>query len=162
MAPKNPPTREEQIVWLRHRKRGRLPPRSVRPVRLIQCRIFHSARFRPACRISGEYAGYISGKSPIRRDHRVVSSSSKVLSSQPTSISCRLLREKIRQRWAVQRSEAGVRPSVFSVRTTTTSERDVACRVVGESGRAAFPCCLVRNSDIISKGISCRKSPSQI
>src|SRR5437868_12204348 len=44
------------------------------------------------------------------------------------------------------------RCSAFGVRKTNTSERDVACRVVGQSGQAPFLCCLVRNSDIMSKG----------
>ena len=95
MVPKNPPIREEQIVSLRHRKRDRLPHRSVRPVRLVPCRIFRIVRFRPAYRISDDYAGHISGKSPIRRGHPVVSSSSKTLSPQPTSVGRQLLWEII-------------------------------------------------------------------
>ncbi len=95
MAPKNPPIREEQIVWLRHRKRGRLPHLSVRPVRLVRCRTSRSARFHPACRISADCVGHNSDKSPIRRDHPVVSGSSKSLSSQPTSVGRHLLWEII-------------------------------------------------------------------
>src|SRR2546423_1129491 len=95
MAPKNPPIPEEQIVSLRLRKRDRLAHRSVHPVRLVQCRISRSARFRPAYRISDDYAGHISGRSPRRRAHPVVSSSSKTLSSQPTSIGRHWLREII-------------------------------------------------------------------
>ena len=114
MAPKNPPTREEQIVWLRHRKRDRSPHRSVRPARLVRCRIFRSARFRPACRISADYAGHISGKSPPRRDHPVVWSSSKSLSSQPTSIGRHLLWEIIRSAASAQGyARRGARCSVF-------------------------------------------------
>src|SRR5438034_2906331 len=97
MAPKSPPIQEAQTVSLRHRKRDRLPHRSARPAWLVRRHIFRSARFRPACRISDDYAGYISGRSPIRRGHPVVSSSSKSLSSQPTSVDRHLLREKIRQ-----------------------------------------------------------------
>lgn len=97
MVPKNPPIREAQIVWLRHRKRDRLPHRSVRPVRLVRCHISRSARFHPACRILNDCAGHNSDKSPIRRGHPVLSSSSKILSSQPTSVGRYLLREKIRQ-----------------------------------------------------------------
>ena len=73
----------------------------------VGCRIFRSARFRPACRISDDCAGHISGRSPIHRDHPVVSSSSKTLSSQPTSVGRNLLWEN----W----SEVRVRGSMFSV-----------------------------------------------
>ncbi len=82
---------------LKHRKRDRLRHRSARPAWLVRCHISRSAQFRPACRISGDCAGHTLGRLPIRHGHPVVSSSSKTLSSQPTSVGRHLLWEKIRQ-----------------------------------------------------------------
>lgn len=128
MAPKNLLKQEEQIVWLRHRKRDRLPHRSARPARLARCRIFRSVRFRPACRKSDDCAGHNSGRSPIRHGHLVVLSSSKNLSSQFTSVGRQLLREKDQPpprkataRRGGQRSIFDVRRSMFDVRRSMFS-----------------------------------------
>ena len=123
MAPKNPPTREEQNVRLRHRMRDRLPHRLVRPVRLVRCHISRSARFRPACRISDDCADHTSGRSPIHRGHPLVSSSSKTLSSQPMSVGRHLHGKRFGSQHRTSNSTSsplhwalGVRRSVFGVR----------------------------------------------
>ncbi len=138
MAPKNPPIPEGQIVSLRRRKRDRLPHQSARPVRLVRCRISRSARFRPACHISDDYAGHILGRSLIRRGHLLVSTSSKTLSLHLTSPGRHLLREKIRRQRSntehrISNRALCIRRWVFDIRRSKVAPKGISIMIMSTS-----------------------------